>query len=594
MARSMNLLPLIAALAALSLAGCARTPVVPVAPPAAAAPSQPEPAASPAVPAAPVAPPGPAPSAKLPAQTLTEQLLYQFLLAEVAWQRGERKLAAEAYADLAQRTRDPRIARRATELALVAQAPQQAMQAARLWAELDPGSERAQQTWISFLAASGRVQETRPHLDALLKAAPSAGAVFLQMHALFARSPDPRPVADLVEDLARDYPDLAEAQLALAQAAWTAGQHERAERALERAIELKPTWESLALFKGRLVQRQGDEALLSYWRDYLSRHPAAREVRQAYARQLAAMGRFVEARREFERLLEGAPANPETQLAVGLLAMQANDFEAAEAHLLKAIELRHPDADQVKLYLGQISEARKQPEQALRWYGEVGPGPRYLEAQLLSGLLLGKQGRPAEAHAVLQALTPANEAERIQILQTEAQILRAAGDHAAVYQLLSEALARYPDSLDLIYDRAMAAEKVNKLDVLEQDLRRLIKLKPDHAHAYNALGYTLADHTPRLAEAMALLQQALTLAPNDPFIQDSMGWALYRAGRLVEAESYLARAYAARPDPEIAAHLGEVLWQLGRREEALRLWEAALKLHPDNEVLRETVSRFKP
>lgn len=579
--------PVLALVAALSLAACSRTPVVPAAP-----------APVPAAPAAPAAeaPPveAPAKPSELPAQALTGQVLYQFLLAEVAWQRGERKLAAEAYADLAQRTRDPRIARRATELALFAQAIPQAVQSAKLWVELEPTSERAQQTWVSLLAASGRISETRPHLEALLKAAPAPGPVFLQLHSLFGRNADPQAALTLVSDLAQGYPQLAEAHLAVAQAAWGANQPEQAEQALDRALAIKPTWEALVLFKGQLLQPRGEEALLGYWRDYLARYPAAREVRLAYAKRLAMLGRYAESRHEFERLLEGAADNPEAHLAVGLLAMQSNDLAAAEVHLLKALELQHPEADQVKLYLGQIKEAQGRPEDALRWYGEVAKGPRHTEAQLLRALLLGKLNRVAEARAALQGLSPASEAERIQIVQTEAQVLRGARDFAAAHQLLSEALARYPDSPELIYDRAMVAERLNRLEEVERDLRRLIKMKPDHAHAYNALGYTLADRTPRIAEALELLQKALQLAPNDPFIQDSMGWALYKAGRLVEAEDYLKRAYATRPDPEIAAHLGEVFWQQGRRDDAQRLWEAALKAHPDNESLRETVSRLNP
>jgi tetratricopeptide (TPR) repeat protein len=579
--------PILALVAALSLAACSRTPVVPAVPaPVPAAP------AAPAAEATPVE--APAKPSALPAQVLTGQVLYQYLLAEVAWQRGERKLAAEAYADLAQRTRDPRIARRATELALFAQAIPQAVQSAKLWVELEPASERAQQTWVSLLAASGRIQETRPHIEVLLKAAPAPGPVFLQLHSLFGRNADPQAALALTADLARAYPQLAEAHLAVAQAAWNANQPDQAEQALDRALAIKPTWEALVLFKGQLIQPRGEEALLGYWRDYLASHPAAREVRLAYAKRLAMLGRYAESRQEFERLLEGAADNPEAHLAVGLLAMQSNDLAAAEAHLRKALELQHPEADQVRLYLGQIDEAQGQPEDALRWYGEVTKGPRHLEAQLLRGLLLGKLNRIAEARAALQGLSPASEAERIQIIQTEAQVLRNARDFAAAHRLLSEALLRHPDSPELLYDRAMVAERLNKLEELERDLRRLIQMKPEHAHAYNALGYTLADRTPRLAEAMDLLQKALQLAPNDPFIQDSMGWALYKGGRLAEAEAYLKRAYAARPDPEIAAHLGEVLWQQGRRDEAGQLWDAALKAAPDNEALRETVSRLKP
>ena len=151
-----------------------------------------------------------------------------------------------------------------------------------------------------------------------------------------------------------------------------------------------------------------------------------------------------------------------------------------------------------------------------------------------------------------------------------------------------------PEAPELLYDRAMAAEKLNRLDILEQDLRQLIRLKPDHAHAYNALGYTLADRTDRVAEAIALLEQAIKLAPDDPFILDSMGWALFKAGRVNEALDYLKRAFALRPDPEIAAHLGEVLWVRGDREEARRIWQGSLREHPDNESLRETLGRLQP
>jgi len=536
----------------------------------------------------------PAPVAT-PAQPLTEQVLYQFLLAETAWQRGERKLAAEAYADLALRTRDARIARRATELALLAQAREEAARAAKLWVELEPGSEQARQVWISLLAASGHIKETRPHFEFLLRAAGgSPGPVFMQMHTVFGRQTDYRGVLDLVSDLARPYPNLAEAQFAVTQAAWNAGQYERAEHAVDRALVLRPDWEAAALLKGQLLQRKSDAEMLAYWAGFLAQHPAMRELRLAYAKQLARVGRYAESRQEFERLLDDAAGNPEATLAVGLLAMQAGDYEAAETYLLKTLELGYPEADQVKLYLGQIAEARQRMDEALRWYQAVDRGPRHVAAQVLAAALLGKQGRVAEARALLQGLSPADDSERIQIVQAEAQILREAHDYAGVYKVLSQALAGQPGAPELLYDRAMAAEKLNKLDVLEKDLRKLIKLKPDYAHAYNALGYTLADRTNRIAEAIELLQKALQLAPDDPFVLDSMGWAQFKAGRSKEAVDYLKRAYAARPDPEIAAHLGEVLWKQGKRDEAKKLWEGALKAHPDNEALRETISRFKP
>ena len=207
--------------------------------------------------------------------------------------------------------------------------------------------------------------------------------------------------------------------------------------------------------------------------------------------------------------------------------------------------------------------------------------------------MLVKQGALPQARALLAATTAGNEAQRMRLIQAEAELLRDAKDYAQAYQVLSAGLKTYPDSPDLLYDQAMMAEKINKLDVLETNLRRVIHIKPDEAQAYNALGYTLADRTTRLDEAVELLDKALSLAPDDPFILDSMGWAQYRKGNFERARTYLDRAYKVRPDPEIAAHLGEVLWAHGQRDDASTLWQSSLKTHPQNEVLQETLRRHK-
>jgi tetratricopeptide (TPR) repeat protein len=248
----------------------------------------------------------------------------------------------------------------------------------------------------------------------------------------------------------------------------------------------------------------------------------------------------------------------------------------------------------VRVYLGQLAEARSNLEEALTRYKSVEKGRGQYDAQLRAALVLGKLGRLQEARAWLAGLNPGSDVERLQQVQTEAQLLREAKDYEGVFNVLGKALEKSPESPELLYDRAMAAEKVNRLDALEKDLRKLIKLKPDYAHAYNALGYTLADRTNRIPEALELLEKALKLEPNDPFILDSMGWALFKAKRYGEAVDYLRRAHAARPDPEITAHFGEALWMKGDKEEARKVWNGGLKTHPDNESLREVLSRLKP
>jgi len=569
---TMNLKPLSIALIAVSLSACAQSQIV--------------------------VEPTPIPNTAKPSSTgLTSQMLYQILLGEIASQRGELRLAAEAYTDLASKTRDARIAQRAVDLAQYAHQPTLALRNAQLWRELEPGSVKAMQNLASLLLANGRVKEAKPHLEAWLKAGDSV-EVFPQMHALFARQRDKQAVLDLVTDLATAYPALPEARFAVAQVATQAGQLPRALAALDEALRLRPQWEKAALFKAQLLSRKdGDGVALAYLDDFLRANPAAREVRMAYAKQLAHAGRFADSRVEFERLTRDAPNDPEAHFTLGLIAMQTNDWASARGGFLKALDLGHPDADSVRYYLGQLDEAENQFEAALKWYRQVNDGRHRFAAQLRVAALLSHLGRGREARDWLAALPVQDDAERIQVVQAEALILRDAKDYPAVFEVLSRALEKMTDTPELLYDRAMVAEKLDRLDVLEQDLRRVIKLKPDHAHAYNALGYTLADRTNRLPEAVELLKQALKLSPDDPFILDSMGWAQFKQKRLPEAVEHLRRAYNTKPDPEIAAHLGEALWvknAKGDRDEARRVWHGSLQVHPDNESLREAVSRLMP
>lgn len=529
------------------------------------------------------------------ASALDEGVLYQILLAEIAAQRNDPGLAAEAYADLARKFRDPRLARRAAELAGQARQLHLRLAMLRLGVELEPDSPRPLQWLISQLVAAGQLAEARPWIESLLRLeGRSPAETFAQLHVLLARHKDKNEVFELVRALAASHPGLPEARLAEAIAARDAGRIDLALSAADAALKLRPGWEQLALLRGELTAMHGESAAWAFWREFLAAHPDAASVRLALAKSLARAERYAEARAEFERLRTAAPNNPEPAFAIGLLAMRLNDLEAAEANLRAALQLGYPNEDLVRFYLGQVEEERKRHAEALRWYSEVTSGERAFEAKLKVALMLGRLGRIDEARAHLAALEPADADARVQIIQVEAQVLREAKAFETAYAVLSEGLQAMPESPELLYDRAMVAERLGQLAELEADLRLLMRLQPDNAHAYNALGYTLADRTDRLDEAYALLRTAIGLAPNDPFIQDSMGWVLFKLGRLDEAIEYLRRAYAARPDPEIAAHLGEALWHAGEREEARRIWQRAREAYPDNEVLNETLARFAP
>jgi tetratricopeptide (TPR) repeat protein len=261
---------------------------------------------------------------------------------------------------------------------------------------------------------------------------------------------------------------------------------------------------------------------------------------------------------------------------------------------LKSVAEREPASATPRVQLGNLYFDAERYDEAIKWYGEVGQGEQYINARARHAGVLVKQGKLAEAREHLQQATAQNTQQRAQLTQAEAQLLREANQHQAAYEVLGTALEKMPNSPDLLYDHAMAAEKVNRLDILEGNLKRLIKLQPDHAHAYNALGYTFADRNERIEEAYGLIEQALKLSPDDPFILDSMGWVLYRMGRPKEGIGYLQKAYKLRPDAEIAAHLGELLWVAGQRDEAMRVWTDSLKEHPKNEMLQGVLKKFQP
>jgi tetratricopeptide (TPR) repeat protein len=535
--------------------------------------------------------------AKLPNVELTPQLLYGFLLAEVAGQRGQVADSAELYLELAKETRDPRIARRATEIALHSRRLDTALQAARIWRETDPDSTAARQAMIGLLAAVGQFDELKSALPPLLAAEPQFLARnLLHLNRLFSRGGDRKSVREIIDNVTAPHLNLPEAHFARAQAAFEARELPAARESINRALELRSSWEAAALFRAQLTEDRG-EALMALGM-FIAANPQAREARLAYARALAGDKRYVEARREFRILLEQSAADPaksgDIVFAVAVLSLQLNDTQDAEKHLRRLVEIGHAEADKARFYLGQIAEDGKRWDEALKWFDAVGRGEHYLTARLHAANVMAKQGRLDAARQHLTASEAANPRERTQLLIGESQLLREAGRNADAHAALTAALAQQPDQPELLYEVALLAEKLGRVDELESRLRRLLEIKPDHAHAMNALGFSLADRNLRLDEARTLIERALELAPNDPFILDSKGWVLFRQGQSQAALDVLNQAYGIRADPEIAAHIGEVLWSLGRRDEARRTWDVARKEHPANEALAATIKRLSP
>ena len=533
--------------------------------------------------------------ANLPLQELTGQILYELLLGEIAAQRGSPGLAAQTYLDLAKRTRDPRVARRAVEVANFARMQDLALDAARVWHETDPASAQALQAVTVLLVGAKRVDEAEPYMAKMLAAGETAASNgFMQIGRLLAANTDAAANLRVVQNLAARHASLPQARFAIAQAAAAANDEALALAEIRRAAALRPDWELAAMYEAQLLQRRSPGEAAKRLAGYLEKFPGARDVRLNYARVLVLDKRYPEARAEFETILARHQNDTDAIYAVGLLAFQVKEYAIAEANMKRLLDLGYRDPNGVRYTLGQIAEEQKDWARAIDWYKTIQRGEHAIASLMRTANALAKQGKLEEARAFLRSVNVTEEPQRVQLLTAESQLLRDANLHREAFDLLGQALAGSPDQPDLLYDQALTAEKLDRFDILEANLKRLIEIRPDHAHAYNALGYSFADRNLRLPEARKLIEKALELAPDDFFIIDSMGWVLYRMGDIKGAAQYLRRAWGGRPDGEIGAHLGEVLWVLGEREEARRIWQEALQASPENETLQKTLKRFTP
>ena len=528
---------------------------------------------------------------------LTDQMLYQYLISEIAGQRGRSGLAMRGMIDLAERTHDPRVARRAVEIAFQARQMDAALEAVTLWLELEPESSVARQALVAITGNQSSIESAKQNLVSLLAQPKRTAGVLMQLSALLLRFPDKTAVATTVTELVKPYLALPEAHFAIAQANFVAKDFKSALVEINAAQSRRPGWAQAAILTSQILRETSEQTAGDFLKAFLVKYPEATDARLAYARLIAAQKGYLQAREEFRTSMRDRPDDVEIPYAIGLLSQQIEDYADADTQFKRVIALKPGDPSPVLFNLGAVAEARKQPLEAIDWYRQVKGGEYFVNAQLkIAAVIAKRDGMPAGRKFLQDAQAAETDAPetRIQLILAEAQLLRDAKLLKEAFDALSAAIDKNPGTSDLLYDRAMVAEKIDKFDVLESDLRKVIELKPDQAHAYNALGYTFADRNQRLDEAYTLVNKALSLSPDDAFIQDSLGWVHFRSGRVDDALATLKKAYLKRRDPEIAAHLGEVLWAKGEKAEALKLWQSALLESPDNEVLRTVMGKFKP
>ena len=563
-------------------------------------------------------------------------MFYQLLISELELRQGDAGLAFQVMLEAAKRSREEALFRRAVDIAIGARAGEQAVVALKAWRQSMPKSRDAAEIETQMLMALGRHQEAREPLQAFIDLTPPderAGAI-ASLPRLVLSGQKPEDAAQAIEETLKPWrskPATRLAALSASAAAWfTAGNRNRTLVLLREAHAADRSHQPTAMIALELMKDTPQaEALV---RDYLATPKSAGSVRAAYVRRLTTAQRYGEALAEVLQLTAAEPELATGWLMQGALQIELGQPTAAKASLLRFLDLRATTAPasaststqdedeepqganaaagaarqqrgeqqelaQAYLMLSQVAEQRKDYPEALGWLEKLAdvsgqPQDSTSAIQRRASLLM-RQGQLAQARALLQKLPSDTTQEKRNRFMAEAQLLRDAKEWSTAHTLLTQANAQIPDDTDLLYEQALLAEKLLRFEEMETLLRRIIQIKPDQQHAYNALGYSLADRNVRLPEARTLIEKALSLTPGDPFITDSLGWVEYRLGRLPDAARLLGEAYRQRPDVEIGAHLGEVLWTMGRQDEARKVWREAQGRDAANEVLVETLKRLR-
>lgn len=544
------------------------------------------------------------------------QLFYQVLVSEMRG-KDDPGYAYQIYLQLGKQHKSAQLFQRSVEIALAARAGEQALTAVKAWRQTLPNDKQAAEFNAQILMALNRPQAMVEPLRSLVQLTPAAQQP--QALALLTRSlmrlPDRTATARLVDEVTQPWREpnqnIAEAWLTSGEAWTLAGNAPEAFARLKQALALNPKLNTAGLLATDLMVSVPEaEAVVT---TQLSAEPTD-ALRLAYARRLLSMQRTADATKQLDMVVKNQPDNALAWLSLGVARSDLNQLDDAEKATLRYIELAvasqtrqaaqpNEDANLDKgqaldpsvgyLKMAQLSERRRQLDKAEQWLQKADPNGEKMNVQVIRAKLVAAQGKMPQARALIQAIQESEPRDALFKVNAEAQLLRAHEQHAQAYEVLQRARARFPKDTELMYDLSMVAEQLKRHDEAESLLRQLMSEQPDQANAYNALGYSLADRGVRLDEAQTLLSKAMQLRPDDPYITDSMGWLLYRQGKLEEALVLLQKAYATKPDLEIGLHLGEVLWALNRQEEARKIWTELRERDADSPLLKDLLTRLK-
>ena len=531
--------------------------------------------------------------APLPEQQLTDDLMFNILLAEIAGQRGEFDVSVERYLEAAQAAQDPRVAERAMQIASFARKYDLALIAARRWVELDGTNIDARKSLTALALQAGDLNEVVTQMDYLLGVSDDPEEGFRSATAVLARLQDKQAALDATRKLVDRYPQNAYAWLSLCRIAVLAEQLETALQAVDQALVLEPDQPGALILKAQvLVRMERNADATSLLKTAVTKAPNDTDLLFAYGRMLLAADDLEGARTQFARVVKLDPEYPGGLYSLALLELETHQYKLGEKHLKQL--LKKQDDQNAYYYLGYAAYEQGDAAAALDWYLKVESGDYWSQALLRAAEIMAESGEIGRMQEHLRMMRQKSPEQAVDFYLIEGQVLSGQNIHQAAYDLYGEALKLAPDNNDLLYSYALAAEKLGKMDVTEATLRQLLARDPDDVRTLNALGYTLADRTDRYQEALTYISKAYMQSPDDPAIIDSLGWVYFRLGDLEKARVYLQQAWDLNQDSEIGAHLGEALWASGQLEEARRIWELSRKIAPDNPVLQEVLHRLDP
>ncbi|HHX81881.1 MAG TPA: tetratricopeptide repeat protein [Pseudomonadaceae bacterium] len=527
---------------------------------------------------------------------IEEDALTASIMAELAIQRGRNEEALDIYTSLARETGNISFIQRAMRLAIFVRNAPVALEFGELWLEREPESHDVRQMLALQLVLTSRYAEALKHMSQLLEQ--DEDPDFRLIPSRLQNDPSAplllEAMIDSYLELKARFPESQTLPLGLAM---LYEQNEEYAEALAIMIAVNAEGEFVPEFVMKeigLLEELGEtEQARKRLEQSLATNPEHKQLRFMYGRKLIAERQYQAAREQFSIMVEQDPDDMDMLYSLALLSMEVQMYDEARGYWQRLL-VNGQHRDEAHFYLGFIAEQGDNADTAIRHYLQVEGGNNFVLALRNLSQLMIEAGRYPEAHAHLQNVRFRHAEYNLPLLSVEAALLTDMGYYEEAQALLDGAISDAPNNIQLLFQRSVLFTEQDRLGEMERDLRRIIRLDPDSPMAYNSLGYYLADRTDRYQEAYELILKASALAPNDPAIIDSLGWAQYRLGMFEQALANLERAYQLFPDPEVAAHLGEVLWVMGRKSAANRVWNEALKTTPDSEFILNAMERLKP